>query len=119
MALKHEFIYAVIPTGIQVKDNDMLILDYLDSGIIRSDCMVDVEDEIISELLYDSKGNLIIMPSFDEWGINVYADKNDLEEWLEFIHSLENDGNQRLNRLLVLFEQAMEKTDGCVIHLGI
>ncbi len=79
---------------------------------------IDIKDEFLQNLLYDSFGNPRSNLRFDEWGIDVYEPK-DVLEWIHFLNCTINIEKDKNYQNMYLFMRDAKEEQGYVIHFGI
>ena len=120
MSLLHEFVAVRQPTNKKILYSEN-IYEYINGGKIKKSAVLEIPDDVIQKILYDTHGKLLPDIKFNQWGISVY-EKDELIKWLDFLKNVSEEvskeSKQYCQSLLDFAMQSYVNND-VVLHFGI
>ena len=120
MSLLHEFVAVRQPTNKKILYSEN-IYEYINGGKIKKSAVLEIPDDVIQKILYDTHGKLLPDIKFNQWGISVY-EKDELIKWLDFLKNVSEEvskeSKQYCQPLLDFAMQSYVNND-VVLHFGI
>lgn len=117
MALKHQIVSVkdYLPPKPYDYEEIQEYIDKAESGIVDK---IDVGDDILQALLFDSDGNVRQEIQFNEWGISV-IDRSEQEKWMSVLRGRNLDADKGEERNLEKLIVSAYERGLTVIHFGI
>ena len=120
MSLLHEFVAVRQPTNKKILYSEN-IYEYINGGKIKKSAVLEIPDDVIQKILYDTHGKLLPDMKFNQWGLSVY-EKDELIKWLDFLKNVSEEvskeSKQYCQALLDFSMQSYVNND-VVLHFGI
>ena len=120
MSLLHEFVAVGQPTNKKILYSED-VYEYINRGQIKKSAVLEIPDDVIQKILYDTHGKLLPDIKFNQWGISVY-EKDELIKWLDFLKNVSEEvskeSKQYCQALLGFAMQSYVNND-VVLHFGI
>lgn len=86
---------------------------------------MEIPDDVIQKILYDTHGKLLPDIKFNQWGISVY-EKDELIKWLDFLKNVSEEVSKEVSKeskqyCQALLDFAMQSyvNNDVVLHFGI
>lgn len=120
MSLAHEFVAVLQPTnkGILYSEN---VYEYIRQGQIKKYVSLEIPDDVIQNILYDSCGKLLPDIEFNQWGITVY-EQDGLIKWIDFLkiiaEKVSKENREYCQNLLELYQRSYVNNN-VILHFGI
>ena len=120
MSLLHEFVAVGQPTNKKILYSED-VYEYINRGQIKKSAVLEIPDDVIQKILYDTHGKLLPDIKFNQWGISVY-EKDELIKWLDFLKNVSEEvskeSKQYYHARLDFTMQSYVKNN-VVLHFGI
>ena len=90
-------------------------------GKIKKSAVLEIPDDVIQKILYDTHGKLLPDIKFNQWGISVY-EKDELIKWLDFLKNVSEEVSKESKQYCqALLDFAMQSyvNNDVVLHFGI
>lgn len=93
--------------------------DILD-GITKEIDSIEISDDFLQELLYDSSGFPLLDSNFSEWGIDVYG-QEELSKWIDLLNNTPNKDKEKdkISQKLIHFIKKAQKNHNYIVHFGV
>lgn len=120
MALVHKFIAVWEPSDKGALHRED-VYEYIQQGIIKKYASIEISDDVIQNILYDTSGSLLPDIKFNYWGITVYQER-DLKRWMDFLdYTIKNNPQEYKRQCQDLIEFIAEAyvDKKCILHFGI
>lgn len=120
MSLLHEFVAVRQPTNKKILYSEN-IYEYINGGKIKKSAVLEIPDDVIQKILYDTHGKLLPDIKFNQWGISVY-EKDELIKWLDFLKNVSEEVSKESEQYCqALLDFAMQSyvNNDVVLHFGI
>ena len=120
MSLLHEFVAVRQPTNKKILYSEN-IYEYINGGKIKKSAVLEIPDDVIQKILYDTHGKLLPDIKFNQWGISVY-EKDELIKWLDFLKNVSEEVSKEIKQYCqALLDFAMQSyvNNDVVLHFGI
>lgn len=94
---------------------------YINGGKIKKSAVLEIPDDVIQKILYDTHGKLLPDIKFNQWGISVY-EKDELIKWLDFLKNVSEEVSKESKQYCqALLDFAMQSyvNNDVVLHFGI
>lgn len=99
MSLLHEFVAVRQPTNKKILYSEN-IYEYINGGKIKKSAVLEIPDDVIQKILYDTHGKLLPDIKFNQWGISVY-EKDELIKWLDFLKNVSEEVSKESKQNIV------------------
>ena len=120
MSLLHEFVAVGQPTNKKILYSED-VYEYINGGKIKKSAVLEIPDDVIQKILYDTHGKLLPDIKFNQWGISVY-EKDELIKWLDFLKNVSEEVSKESKQYCqALLDFAMQSyvNNDVVLHFGI
>lgn len=120
MALVHEFIAVWEPSdkGALYCEN---VYEYIQQGKIKKYASIEISDDVIQNILYDTSGRLLPDIKFNQWGITVYQER-DLKSLMDFLDYIIKNNPREYRRQCQNLKEFIAEAHvnrKCILHFGI